>query len=101
MFRSLLIAGALLSTGPEGKATQTAEPPAAADGCTSLSQCLERIRDTDSRVLRGDSVIYRDIVQFGAPAVDALVPMLTDPDLNIRERAGYLLAQFPSVDPRH
>jgi HEAT repeat protein len=101
MFRSLLIAGALLSAGPEGTAAQPVERPATADGCDSLPQCLARVRAADSRVLRGGNHIYRDIVRFGAPAVDALVPMLRDPDLNIRERAGYLLSQFPSIDPRH
>jgi hypothetical protein len=101
MFRSLLIAGTLLSVMPETGAAQARAQPATADGCTSLSQCLEHVRDANSRVLRGDDVIYRDIVRFGAPAVNALVPMLRDPDVNIRERAGYLLAQFPSIDPRH
>jgi hypothetical protein len=101
MFRSLLIAGALLSTGPEGTAAQPGERPVTADGCDSLPQCLARVRAADSGVLRGGNHLYRDIVRFGAPAVDALVPMLRDPDLNVRERAGYLLAQFPSIDRRH
>lgn len=101
MFRSLLIVGALLSTGPEGTAAEPGERPVTADGCDSLPQCLARVRAADSGVLRGGNHLYRDIVRFGAPAVDALVPMLRDPDLNVRERAGYLLAQFPSIDRRH
>lgn len=101
MFGSLLLAGALLSSQTGGAVAPSARGPGAGESCSALPQCLEHIRDPNSRVMLDGSTVYQDLVRFGAPAVDALVPMLMDPDLRLRERAGYFLAQFPNIDPRH
>ena len=101
MFGSLLLAGALLASQAGGAAVQPERGPGTGESCSTLPQCLERIRAPDSRVMFVGSTVEQDIVRFGAPAADALVPMLLDPDLGIRERAGLALAQFPTIDPRH
>ena len=69
--------------------------------CSTLEQCLAAIRDARVRILHVDSRMDEWIAPFGTAAVDALVPMLMDPDPALRERAGYLLASFRQIEPRH
>lgn len=88
---------AALAMGTAG-AQQPPEPPAAS--CATLERCLAEIRDPAAPVMRGDEM-YRRITDFGAAAVDALVPMLAAPDPEIRTRAGYLLSSFTEIDPHH
>ncbi|HEV2746113.1 MAG TPA: HEAT repeat domain-containing protein [Allosphingosinicella sp.] len=69
--------------------------------CASLEACLAQIRDPQRRIMHIDETMDERILAFGPAAVDALVPMLTDPDPELRKRAGFLLAGFRRVDPRH
>ena len=90
---------ALMLGGSAGLAQQLAPEPQ--QRCATLEQCLAAIRDPRVRIMHVDSRMDEWIVPFGAAAVDALVPMLMEPDPWLRERAGYLLASFSEIDPGH
>ena len=87
-------------------AASTPGAPAAPQGrdiidCTTLDDCLTKIRDPAVRVVHIDSVIDQRMPQFGDAAIDALVPMLFDSSAEMRRRAGYLLAVFNEINPRY
>jgi HEAT repeat protein len=86
----------LLSPAP------AAQPPGdvASETCATLEACVAKIRDRSAAANTG-SGMDEQIVQFGDAAIEALVPMLADPDPEIRGRAGSLLASFRHIDPRH
>ena len=94
-----LLLAAVAGLAPSAAAQQ---PDAAVpETCATLDACLVVIRDRGHRVVHVRSNMDEHILQFGDAAIDALVPMLADPDPEIRERAGYLLSSFRRIDPRH
>lgn len=69
--------------------------------CDPLELCLAEIRDPAEQIVNTGSNMYEHILQFGDPAIDALVPMLGDPSAEVRERAGFLLEHFRKIDPKY
>lgn len=91
-----LVSGLLLAA-----ASPQPSPGAAAAACGTLADCLAVIRDPKRRVMHVDDRVDERITAFGAAAVDALVAMLMDPDIELRERAGFMLSRFRRIDPKH
>jgi hypothetical protein len=90
---------ALCACAAAGAAQQ--HSPAGAEACATLAECIAGVRNPPARPPGGGTDGMREqIRRFGDEAVDALVPMLLDPDRALRQRAGYLLSGFERIDPR-
>ena len=75
-----------------------------ADACQDLPACIQQLRamaqDSDSRDGMGQgagALKQRILAQPGA--VDALIPLLADPDKEVAELAAYALRDAPKIDP--
>jgi len=93
----MLVAAAALSPSATAQQADAVVP----ETCATLDACLAVIRDRGQRVVDVRSNMDEHILQFGDSAIDALVPRLADPDLEMRARAGYLISRFRRIDPRH
>ncbi|HEX6742046.1 MAG TPA: HEAT repeat domain-containing protein [Sphingomicrobium sp.] len=69
--------------------------------CATLDECIAVARDPTLRIRNVASHVDEAIVRFGEPAVDALIPLLADPNPETRKNAGYLLAGFRHIPPRY
>lgn len=75
-----------------------------ASGCGDLPECVQALRDhagaragfdgtgPDADVLKHNLLAHED-------AVDALIPLLADPDERVAELAAYALRDAPRIDP--
>lgn len=77
-------------------------PPEAQDAtCDSLDSCVADLVAAAKRKSQVSEPIAERLASFGDKAVDALVPLLMDPDVQVRESAGLALTGFRRIDPRH
>ena len=86
---------------PAGPLTAPSLAAEQSPACETVDSCIARLVATaKSRRQVTDPVAGR-LVSLGDGAVDALVPLLLDPDPYVRESAGLALAGFRRIDPRH
>lgn len=79
--------------------------PAQTQACIDLQACVQAIRDYARAGTGGegragpelDALKQATLAHEGA--VDALLPLLRDPDLQVAGHAAYLLRDAPSIDP--
>lgn len=67
--------------------------------CDGLNDCLAKIRDPEKLILHVDSVVHIRMQEFGNEGIEALIALLIDQDKYVRDRAGYILANFETIDP--
>ena len=100
MIRTMLLALALLPAGSGGNAAQTA-PAETAPVCATVDACIARLRAAAEAHDQVGETVRQRLAELGPPAVDALVPLLMDPDPWVRESAGLALTYFDHIDSRH
>jgi HEAT repeat protein len=83
----------------------SASSPKEDEQCPSLQACLQQLRamamhpgDYESRMSAEESALARRIIAFDG-AVDALVPLLADPDGNVANIAAAALRGAKRIDP--
>jgi hypothetical protein len=111
MFLRSLISATALLLAPLAAFAQTAEE---APDCLTAEECAAIVRDyrigppppPNAHLSSGvdPSPIAKAIARLqalGDAGVIALMPLLEHPNFNVRNRAGYALTEFSTVDPRH
>ena len=91
----------LLLLSPALAAGAVVAQPDDAARCVSLSDCIAALRTAAQNKRQVGQAVEERLITLGPPAVDALVPLLADPDLQVRASAGMTLGGFDSIDPRH
>ena len=94
MLKAFFLALALLPAGPQDGTARNSR-------CADVPACIAALR---SDVRDGRQVVEPvrlRLAELGEPAVEALVPLLTDADRGVRESAGLALTYFPRIDSRH
>ncbi len=86
---------------PGSASTQSppAEVPAAT--CASVESCIAALKAQARSHRQVSEAVRARLATFGDSAVDALVPLLLDNDLWVRESAGLALTEFRRIEPRH
>ena len=74
---------------------------AAPSPCATLESCVDALISESVTGRQASDLVRERLKSFGAPSVDALVPLLLHPNLYVRESAGLALTEFEHIDPRH
>jgi len=104
----LLVSAVFLALVVSPARAQCDDSDAAVETCELLDSCIVRLRAIaqahereKSRGMGEQQCRIAERIRSLPGAVDALIPLLADPDIEVAELAAYVLRDVESIDPRH